>query len=495
MVVSNSMNDSRKSNRFAVRNDENRKSIVLVLAFAFFLRVLFLLLAGVNAPLTGDEFAYQQIAEHVAAGRGLFQDNNPFFPGQILYAWQAPLYPLALGILYKFFGAQILAAKFFGIVVGTATVYVVYDLTRRVFRAPLTENVLEERTARKIALVAGFLVAIYPGFLTLAHVLLSEGLFIFLLLLAFDLVACALEKENRKWLWLALAGAAWGLATLTRGLTLYFTPLCALWIGWMLWRNEYAVQGARKGSPLRALTGALLFGLMTFAIITPYSARNYFHFQHFVLLETKGGVNLWLGNSPYTPYEFIRNVWKVGVREPMLDALPQDELARDRAAYALALSYMRAEPLAVLARVPGKFADFWGFERNLVDVAEATREGGGWNSFSKSAADFLGAVMYMFVMVVGAAGLVYARNDHWKILFGGFSVYFLLIHLLIFGDGRFHLPLIPLFAMYAAWLLVEYKRARYGRIRNAIVIGLAILLLAVWAREGWTAWNVLRGGL
>jgi 4-amino-4-deoxy-L-arabinose transferase-like glycosyltransferase len=317
-------------------------------------------------------------------------------------------------------------------------------------------------------------------------------------MLAFDFIARALEEGGgRRWAWLGAAAVMWGLATLTRGLTLYFLPLLALWLGWVLWREN------KKSSVWRAaILPAVVFGLVVFAVIAPYTARNYFQFHQFVLLETKGGVNLWLGNSPYTPYEFIRNVWKVGVREPMLNALvpsgveglPQNEIARDRAAYALALNYMRAEPLAVLARVPGKFADFWGFERNLVDVAEATRAGGGWNSLSKTLADLYGALAYMFIALGGLAGWVYARNDAWKILFGGFILYFVMIHLVIFGDGRFHLPLIPLLAMYAAWLATLYKRIAYPRARTVGFIIGASVLVAVWAREAWAAWNVLSGG-
>ncbi len=464
-----------------------QKSVAALLALAFALRVIFLLLAGVHAPLTGDELAYQQIAEHVAAGRGLFQTNNPFFPGQALYAWQAPLYPLALGALYALCGNQIFLAKFFGVLVGTATVYVAYDLARRVFRAAT-----DETRAPRIALGAGLLVAVYPGFLTLAHLLLSEGLFILLLLLAFDFIARALEAGGgRRWAWLIASALAWGLATLTRGLTLYFTPFLALWFGAALWRGTKT--GSPKGSPLRAIFPALVFMLIALAALAPYTARNYFQFRQFVLLETKGGVNLWLGNSPYTPFEFIRNVWKVGVREPMLRELPQDEIARDRAAYALALDAMRANPFAVLARLPSKFADFWGFERNLVDVAEATRAGGGWNSFAKIIVDLYGAAMYILLALSGLAGWIYARCDRWKILFGGFAFYFLALHLIIFGDGRFHLPLIPFLALYAAWLVVERRRVEYVSTRTAWVVGGASVLLAVWAREAWVAWQTLSG--
>ncbi len=457
-----------------------------VLLLAFVLRVVFLWLAGVNAPLTGDELAYQQIAENVAARRGFFQDNNPFFPGQILYAWQAPLYPLSLAAVYALFGSNLFLAKLMSILISTATVFVTYELARRVF----ADSVPKENAAiiaRRIALVAAFLVAIYPGFLTHAHLLLSETLFIFLVLLAFDFAARAFgQNTTRVWVWVLGAGALWGLATLTRGITLYFTPLFALWIGWMVWKTQRGV--------LCAALPALVFIAAVALVIFPWSARNYSQFGQFVLLETKGGVNLWLGNSPYTPNEFIRNVWKVGVREPMLNDLPTDELARDRAAYALGVDYIRSQPLVFLARMPAKFADFWGFERNLPDIAEATTRGTGWNSLSKIAADLFAMVVYIAIMLLGVAGIFFSPNDRWKLLFGGFILYFLIVHLAIFGDGRFHLTLIPFFALYAGWFVIQFRTAPYTRLRVGLTILTIASLVGVWLREIWTALQLLGQG-
>ncbi len=477
-----------------------------LLLCALLLRLAFLLLAGVNVPLTGDELAYQQIAENVASGRGLFQTNNPFFPGQTLYAWQAPLYPLALGLLYEIFGSNILIGKLFGILLSTATVFLVYDLTRRVFRTPVLADKLDESRAQQIAFAAALLIAIYPGLLTNAHLLLSETQFIFLLMLAFDLAAWALArgKNWQQWILFAASGAAWGLATLTRGLTLYFTPVFAVWIGYMIIRRRRSVRcsaspyfadtNANRDAYVNAIASPLLFIAVTALVLFPYTIRNYTIFGQFVLLETKGGVNLWLGNSPYTPNDFIRNVWKTGVREPMLNALPQGELAQDRAGYALALNYIRSEPFTFLARMPIKFADFWGFERNLIDNAQETVDDEGWHSLSKLASDLFAIVVYIVVMFWGIAGFLYARDDAWKILFGGFVLYFLSIHLVIFGDGRFHLPLIPFFAIYAGWMLVMRRRIDYSLPRVALAIVLAAILLGVWAREAWFAWQVLRAG-
>ncbi len=473
-----------------------RASAGLLVAGALALRVAFLLIAGPHAALTGDELAYHQIAGNVAAGRGLYQTNNPFFPGQTLYAWQPPLYPLLLGMLYAVFGSSVVLGKAFGILAGTALVYLTYDLARRAF-AESTERVVAER----IGLAAGWLIAAYPGLLTSAHLLLSETLFTALLVGSFDFAARALsskeESESRRWA--AAAAVFWGLATLTRGITLYFTPVFAAWFGWCVWKREGEHIGLRRPRLWRAVLAAASYGILAWALLVPYALRNWMVFGEFVPLETKGGVNLWLGNSPHTPPDAIRNVWKVGVREPMLEALPNEEVPRDRKAYALAIRYIRSEPLVFLARVPIKFADFWGFERNLVDTAETTSQGAGWRSSSKLAADLVAAAAQVFVMLAGVAGLCWAPSDRWKLLLGGFVAYFVGVHLVIFGDGRFHLPLVPLFALYAGWLLVELQRARRDGAealdRATARVGVASLLvaslIAAWLREAWMAWRVL----
>ncbi len=351
------------------------------------------------------------------------------------------------------------------------------------------------------ALFAAVIVAVYPGLLTNAHLLFSETLFTFLLVLAFDLLAASvphLGENGRKGFWLMLAaGMAWGAATLTRGVSLYFVAPLAVWFVVMITQWRGGTQEQTQGLPLqKALAAAGVFAVAMCAVIAPWTLRNYTVFHQFVLLETKGGVNFWLGNSPDTPSDFIRNVWKVGVREPMLTPLPQDELARDRAAYALGLDYVTRAPLTFIARMPVKFADFWGFERNLVDVAEATRSGksGGWNSVGKIGGDLLSDGAYVLLVLLAIGGIVFAPDDRWKLLLGGFMVYFVLVHIVVFGDGRFHFPLVPFLALYAAWFLV-YRAPATPRRRARIVSALALVLVfvAVWAHEIATAaraWQV-----
>lgn len=452
----------------------SKSPVPSLLLFAFLLRLAFLFLAGVNAPLTGDELAYQQIAENLAGGHGFFQTNNPFFPGQTLYAWQAPLYPLSLGVIYDLLGNNLLIAKLWGIVLSTATVFASYDLARRVFKDT------------RVSLTSGVIVAVYPGLLTNAHLLLSETLFTFLLVLAFDVFALALTQvqARRAMLWWIVCGATWGLATLTRGITLYFAAPMALVIAWVIARQSHTWQ--------RASISAALFVVSIIAVILPWSLRNYTVFNQFVLLETKGGVNFWLGNSPLTPSDFIRNVWKVGVREPMLAALPRDEIERDRVGYRLGLEFVRQQPLTFLGRMPVKFADFWGFERSMLDVAEATVQGAGWNSPAKFAADVLAALTYVVVLIAAIGGIVWSPSDSWKLLLGGFIAYFVFAHIVIFGDGRFHLPLIPLLALYGGWFFVHARRIQYRDARLAVASALVTIFGVVWLHEILAALTILR---
>lgn len=412
--------------------------------------------------------------------------------------------------------------------IGVATVYITFDLARRIFPSlPLLRNGKKHSFLSRIighfgegetiAWLSAIFVAVYPGFLTSSHLLLSETLFTFLLVLAFDLIAASVGRSaspasspgkggRREGLILLAAGAAWGAATLTRGITLYFVFPLMLWLAFQ-WSPEGQTNGKGLDRSVRSVrstlraTPAIAFVLGMVATIAPWTIRNATVFHQVVLLETKGGVNFWLGNSPYTPNDFIRNVWKTGVREPMLAALPTDEFERDRASYGLGASFVAREPWTFVARMPVKFADFWGFERNLVDAAEATRGGkaGGWTSLSKVAADFVSDAAYVVLMLLALAGLVFSSVDKWKLLIGGFVLYFVFAHMVVFGDGRFHLPLVPMLCLYAAWCVAGLAglklRFRPNLLRSMAAVALVLVFTGVWAHEILAAWLELRGGL
>jgi hypothetical protein len=177
----------------------------------------------------------------------------------------------------------------------------------------------------------------------------------------------------------------------------------------------------------------------------------------------------------------------------MLAGLPNDEVARDRAGYARGLAFIGKEPVTFLARVPVKFADFWGFERNLVDVAEATQRGlrDSWHSPAKLAADLVSAAAYVLLMLAAIRGFAMAPDDRWKLLFGAVGLYFVLVHVVVFGDARFHLPLVPFLALYAAWVIENRPRIAWRSRRVLMASALAVIFVIVWLHELLAAVAVL----
>ena len=443
-------------------------ALIAVLCLALVVRLTFWWFAGTDAPLGGDELEYQELAENLVNGRG-FVGHPPFFPGQEARAWQPPLYPFTLALVYAVTGVSPPAARFFQILLGVGTVYLVWRLGTNLFPQ-----------GRHTRLVAALIVALYPGLVTHAHVLLSETLFIFLLVLAVGLAISARQPVGaRRAIAAGAAGMAFGLATLTRGGILYFAPIVIAWLGLRtLWLPKIDARGAFR---------AAAFACAVLITLSPWVIRNTATFHRFVLLETKGGVGLWLGNNPYLGGTSVRRIGEVGVRERPLRELPADEVERGRAAYDLARQHIASEPGLFLRRAIARFAVFWGFERKTADVAAATRRApdAGWHVPSKAAVDLASALSVIGLVLAALAGICCAPDDPRTVLLATLVGYFTLVHSVVHAEGRYHLQVVPFLALYAAWAVTEWRslRPRLRSLRGAVVGIGAVVFVSVWCYE------------
>ncbi|MBU2551370.1 MAG: tetratricopeptide repeat protein, partial [Proteobacteria bacterium] len=109
------------------------------------------------------------------------------------------------------------------------------------------------------------------------------GLFLITMALA---VLFRASGRRGPWAWLA-AGAALGLAALTRGNLLLLVPLFGLWI--LL---------AFAGSLRTRLAGAALFVLGFVLMISPVTLHNWLAGRDLVLLTSQAGQNFYIGNNP-----------------------------------------------------------------------------------------------------------------------------------------------------------------------------------------------------
>jgi hypothetical protein len=103
----------------------------------------------------------------------------------------------------------------------------------------------------------------------------------------------------------------------------------------------------------------------------------------------------------------------------------------------------------------------------------------------------LSAVVYIVLILTAIAGFIRAPDDGWKVLLGGFILYFTFVHMVVFGDARFHLPLIPLLALYGGWFVAQRAQVKWNRSRATLTVALAAVFVVVWLREIVAAVQVL----
>jgi 4-amino-4-deoxy-L-arabinose transferase-like glycosyltransferase len=217
-------------------------------------------------PLHGDARSYDRLARNLALGNG-YTERPPHVSG-----FWPPLYPGFLALLYTVFGHRLLVARMAQALIGAALSLLWYSLS-----LPLA--------GRRVAIITGLGVAVYPYLLYFGVWLISETLFMVLLSAALWQTARLPEAGL-----LAVVPAAllYGLAALTKPTVLFFMPLIAIWL--------FAAPGHRSFlSRVMPVLGLAAFMLLT---ILPWSLRNYNVFDEFVLISTNGGYTFLGANNP-----------------------------------------------------------------------------------------------------------------------------------------------------------------------------------------------------
>ena len=247
--------------------------LLLALALGLALR---LALWG-NLPRQGlisDEAEYLAAADWLANGRG--------FAWHTLYLWtRAPLYPLLLAGHITLFGRILEPIFLTQTALSMVSIMLTYALARQ-----LSTNSL-------VSALAALLTALYLPLASYAQLLLSETLFITLLLGALLLLGAVgrnlLPRRREPWL-LVGAGLLLGLATLTRGLTLGFLPLVVILL--VVAARRAAQPGARWRTLLQPALIVVLTFLMTLLPWSLYATRAY---GGLIVVDTTGAFNFALG--------------------------------------------------------------------------------------------------------------------------------------------------------------------------------------------------------
>lgn len=251
---------------YKLNNDKFKKPLIICLII-FLLICIFTSLYYGNDLLLGDlelnnndDVKYLRAAETLI-NTGTLTYSDPETPTVFIM----PGLVLALVPFVAIFGklGAIVAFRIFSAILQTITLYVIYLIFKKVFNS------------NKIAFVTVLLNLFYVANIYVTTLLLSETIFIFLLMNLVYICIYAVEQKNKK-LYI-LGGVVWALSVYFKPIMLAF-PLVVFII---MLINKYTIK--------EMATYAIIPLMILIVCMAPWWIRNYIQFDQFIPLTLSSG--------------------------------------------------------------------------------------------------------------------------------------------------------------------------------------------------------------
>ncbi len=351
------------------------------------------------------------------------------------FALRTPGYPLFLAACRALFGDRTLMVRLVQAGLGVVSVWLVYRLSTRVAADKANTRLWTT------PLVAAALTAIDPYLVATAVFLLSEALFVPLMLASLWGLAALWQQGDQKpsrWSWAQALGTGFasGAAVLVRPSWVLFIP--AMLFAWVIGSG----RERRKG----ALRGALLVVIGVIIVMAPWWVRNARIYGRFVPTAIWMGASLYDGLNPHatgaSDMTFLAETefWP-------LDEETQDALLRQRA-----WEFVREQPRRALWLAVVKLARYWSPWPNA-------------DSFQRPVVTMLSAIYTLPLYGLLAVGFWDRRRDFRAlVLLAGPLLYFCALHLLFASSMRYRIPAaVPSIVLMAMGLNRLLDRGRVDR--------------------------------
>jgi 4-amino-4-deoxy-L-arabinose transferase-like glycosyltransferase len=405
---------------------------VLVIATALVIRLGYVELTA-DYRLVHDALDYDNHAQSIARGEG-YSDTLAYDRPT---AFRPPGYPYFLGGVYRLAGVErserpsrVRAARVAQAIVGTVAVALIGLLAAQLW-------------GRVAALVAMALGAVYTPLVFVGGSVMSEPLFVVLMLAAL-IAALEHRRSTRRYRYAVLAGVLAGLAILTRANGLVLLLALAL----AVWDAKPRLSRRALGPPVALVVAALL-------TVSPWTVRNAIVLDAFVPVSTQLGSALagTYNDAARTDrdnpasWRHLRNVPDYADLYRRVWVTPEAQL--ERRLRARALRYAAEHPLYV-AKV-----GFWNTVRAL-DLAglDWSRHTASTISVGPRWADAGVLCFWAFALlaVVGAATRR-AQRAPW-VVWAVPALMFLSVVFLVVETPRYRSPIDPFIVLLAALALI-----------------------------------------
>ena len=393
--------------------------------FALYLSLRVGVLIAVPIDQHSDSLWYYARGVALASGQGYSEAG-------VTTAYWPPGWPGFLGLAFWLFGPSPIIGQIANLTFSIMIFFISLSLGTAIFA---------DRIVGRLAVA---ILTIYPNQIGYVPVLATEIFYTALLLAALVIVVRGGHSVATP----ALAGLVFGLATLTNAQTLYLPAF--LFAAW--W---FSAGGRLRLLP--CLTRAAVVYAAMALVIVPWTVRNYLVFGEFVLISTNGGGTLLSGNNPTAWGDYTED-------DPLVRQVPSDvagQVANDRLARSLALQWIENNPHAFAILVPKKVWRLWAPDGEAEWCYQAGFDGYEryWMLFRL--VRVLNQLYYTCLIVIFTISTIFfirRRGALSPCAVTGYALaaYFTLISIVFSGQSRFHFPLMPWIAMYAAWTFTQW---------------------------------------
>ncbi|MBI5963889.1 MAG: glycosyltransferase family 39 protein [Chloroflexi bacterium] len=424
-----------------------------------------------------DMFQYDMLARSIVAGNGYrwyaqddlhlvqnyfetldFQIPPDYDPRGVLTSFRPPLYPAFLALVYFATGigaGRFFMARFAQAFLSAALVPLTYLIARKIF----PEN---ERGGT----IAAWGIVFYPLLVIYPLSLATENLF-FVLVLS-SVLALLKSSEARAAKHFLLSGVLIGLAALTRSVFLAFGGLAVLWVFFALKERQKA---------------ALLF-LAVLLVTLPWMIRNTLLHHRITGIESALGYDLYVGYHPEGTGTFQYGI--------SLDMMPYlDDGLRDEIGRTKAVEFIRDDPTRVPYLAVRRLGYFFGLERRALTFFYSSNFLGYIPTPLLLLIAFIVLMPFAIVSTSAVLGMSLIEWNHKTFLLALAMAGYLAPHILILGEDRFHLTLVPFFAILAArhWtggyreLSARWSGSLMGKVLISLAVCCVLLLFVNWGLE------------
>lgn len=453
----------------------NRISILIVLSLCLVLRLSFFAAfqpwqeqTEKQEVLKIDALGYHELATNLLQNKSFSYEVNGK-PD----ALRTPGYPLFIAAIYSVFGNAPWVVMLFQIVLDTVTCLILMLTLSRLF-------------THRVAFVSSLFYALDPFLVFYCSTLLSDILFVFLLVLSSYAFAAAYRSGpggKGDWYY-ASYGLLLGIATLVRPISVYILLLLALFFFAGYWKDK-----------TRAIRLTAICSITFFLAIFPWLFRNYVTFDR-LSLSTSGQFNLLFYWAE--PIEMERLNIDRASAEKLLDAEVEREVVSDGLdlqkvnQFQVADIYQRLA-IRIFSKNPLSFVKTYtkgiifnflnlnteGFAHHL-HMRTAGVDKRWYSSYKDMLSDFIskkppeaiviGGLILFFLAITYSLSVVgfvasWSRYDHKVLLFLFLmSSYFILLTGAN-GNCRFKLPSLPFYLCFAGTGF-EYIYRRAIRLRK-----------------------------